>query len=79
MKTALHQALERIFADCPELSGFAMDDAQEPNFLDVTFTPGFPDARPEMGALVDALRELIDEDPEAVDLLRGHTFARTLH
>jgi len=79
MKTSLHQTLERIFADCPALSGFALDDAQELSFVDVTFDPGYPDARPEIGALVDALRDLIDEEPEAVELLRGHTFARVLH
>lgn len=79
MKSALHQALERIFDACPDLSGFAMDDAAELGFVDVTFAPGLGDPRPEIGVLVEALRDLIDEEPEAAELLRGHTFARALH
>jgi hypothetical protein len=79
MKSPLHNALERIFDACPELSGFAMDDAPVPGFLDITFASNFGDPRPEMGVLLDALEELLDEEPEAAELLRGHTFARVLH
>ena len=32
-----------------------------------------------LGHIAAALLELIDEQPEAVELLRGRTFARTLH
>lgn len=79
MKTALDATLDRIFATCPELCGFAVEDAQDLGFIDVALNPGYEQAEPLPGALVDALLELIDEQPEARELLRGRTFARTLH
>lgn len=79
MKTALDDTLERIFAVCPELCGFAVDDAQELGFIDVALNPGYEQSGPLLGAIADALLDLIDEQPEARELLRGRTFARTLH
>lgn len=79
MKTALDHTLDRIFAACPELCGFAVDDAQELGFIDVALNPGYEHSEPLLGALADALLELIEDEPEARELLRGRTFARTLH
>jgi hypothetical protein len=90
MKT-VHATVNEIFATCPELCGFTVQDADSLTrervsgqleaglyLADVATTS---QATPErlLGEIAVALLELIDEQPEAVDELRGRTFARTLH
>jgi energy-converting hydrogenase Eha subunit B len=90
MKT-VHTTVREIFAAWPELHGFSVQDAETLTeerasgqlegrlFLaDVATTPYAP-AESLLGEIAVALLELIDEQPEAVDELRGRTFARTLH
>lgn len=90
MKT-VRAAVDEIFAACPELYGFSVQDAHslsaastsEPlegdlRLADVETAPYAPSER-LLGDLAVALLELIDELPEAVDELRGRTFARALH
>lgn len=86
--------LETLFRRCPALHGFTVQPAssiteeraviglQEGLYLaDVVWHQ--PLNREQAAALVgeisDALVELVDERPEASALLRGRTFARTLH
>ena len=90
MKT-VRAAVDKIFAACPELCGFPVQEAQsvsaagasEPlegdlRLADVETAPYAPSER-LLGEIAVALIELIDEQPEALDELRGRTFARTLH
>lgn len=80
MKTSsLDDTLDRIFATCPELCGFAVEDTQDLGFIDVALNPGYEHAGPLLSTIADALLDLIDEEPEARELLRGRTFARVLH
>jgi len=90
MKT-VHATVTEIFATCPELCGFTVQGIEsltrervsgqlegELYLADVATTTC---ATPErlLGEIANALLELIDEQPEAMDELRGRTFARTLH
>jgi len=89
MKT-VHATVNHIFAMCPELCGFSVQDAETLTrdrvsgqleaglyLADVATTNGSSERL--LGEIAAELLELIDEDPEAVDVLRGRTFARTLH
>jgi hypothetical protein len=90
MKT-VHATVNHIFAMCPELCGFSVQDAETLTrerasgqleaglyLADVATTTNASSER-LLGEIAAELLELIDEDPEAVDALRGRTFARTLH
>ena len=93
MKT-VRAAVDEIFAACPELCGFSVQHAQDAHSLtcagiseplegdlrlaDVETAPYAPSER-LLGEIAVALLELIDEQPEALEELRGRTFARTLH
>jgi hypothetical protein len=90
--TALHVA--ELFATLPMLSGFSVqeratltsDRGMAPLDGDLCVADvsvdswtGF-DASPVLCAeIAQAMRELLEEHPEAYELLRGHTFARTFH
>jgi hypothetical protein len=90
MKT-VHAAVSDIFTMHPELCGFSVQDAETLTrervsgqleaglyLADVATTTNGSSER-LLGEIAAELLELIDEDPEAVDALRGRTFARTLH
>ena len=90
MKT-VSAAVNEIFAACPELCGFSVQDADTLSrdrasgqiegklyLADVAFMP-YAHAEPLLGEIAVALLDLIDEQPEAVEELRGRTFARSLH
>jgi hypothetical protein len=71
-----------LFQRCPLLCGFAVQALESDLFLgDVSFYPSPGQAQSEKlcGEIAAALLELIDERPEARELLCGRTFARTLH
>ena len=90
MKT-VHATVNHIFAMCPELCGFSVQDAETLSrdrvswqleaglYLADVATTTFANSEHLLGEIAAELLELIDEDPEAVDALRGRTFARTLH
>ena len=90
MKT-VHATVNHIFAMCPELCGFSVQDAETLTrdrvsgqleaglYLADVATTTNGSSEQLLGEIAAELLELIDEDPEAVDALRGRTFARTLH
>jgi hypothetical protein len=75
----------------PELCGFSVQDAETLTrdrvsgqleaglYLADVATTTNGGSEQLLGEISVALLELIDEDPEAIDALRGRTFARTLH
>lgn len=78
----LEQQLQSLFARCPELFGFAVRGEDGELFVsDVGISPRL--SAEQYGEIyqdiADTLSGLLDESPEAGDLLRGRTFARTLH
>lgn len=92
---ALPAPIESLFMRCPALWGFSVrgvdelpdncprggDGEAELVVGDVGISPAL--SREQFGEIfqeiVVALAELLAEEPEAVDSLRGRTFARVLH
>ena len=74
--SSVNATIDHIFAACPELWGFSVQD--DLLLADVETLPYAPSER-LIGEIARALLDLIDEQPEAADALRGRTFARTLH
>jgi hypothetical protein len=78
----VEQQLLLLFSRCPELSGFSVrGEADDLIVSDVGITPRlsseqYGEIYQEIAA---TLSELLEERPEAGELLRGRTFARTLH
>lgn len=69
-----------LFQRLPELVGFSVREAADDLLLSgvETFPAGLEAAR-LMDDIVLPLRDLLDEEPDARELLSGRTFARTLH
>lgn len=82
MSSQIEQRLQSLFLRCPELSGFSIrGDADELFVSDVGIAPRL--SAEQYGEIfqdiASTLSELLEERPEAGELLRGRTFARTLH
>jgi len=78
----VEQQLQLLFSRCPELSGFSVrGDAHELFVSDVGIAPRLsPEQYGEIYQdIALTLSELLEERPEAGELLCGRTFARTLH
>ncbi len=81
----LEAATATIFRRCPTLCGFAVrSSANHSDGLFITEVSIYPQRDFETPAeiryeIVAALITLIDECPEATELLRERTFARVLH
>lgn len=74
--------LESLFMRCPALAGFAVRAEDDELLLtDVGISPQFGAEQHDeiLERIATALSELLDERPEAAELLRGRTFTRTLH
>ncbi len=89
---AIH--ITALFAACPNLCGFVVEDLGEsggPAELDqdeerlviTQISFGGPCSGDESqqicSLIVNAVSELVTEQPETYELMRGRTFARTLH
>jgi hypothetical protein len=78
----LREQLESLFERCPDLWGFAVrEEAQELYVSDIGISPRL--SAEQYGEIyqdiTQTLGELLAEEPQAGDWLRGRTFARTLH
>ncbi len=95
MKTALPAQIESLFARHPALCGFAVhgleelpDNCPRSGVDDGELFVGDVGLSPELGheqfgeivqEIVAVLAELLAEEPQASEVLRGRTFARALH
>lgn len=94
MRDELSNRIEALFERCPELCGFSVRDPSDiPDSCTRSETGGdlfVTDIgiSPRLGAeqygeifneIFSTLSELLAEEPEASEHLRGRTFARTLH
>jgi hypothetical protein len=77
---AIDTTVNEIFAAWPELYGFSVGQFQgELCLADVAMDTWAVGSDELASRIAIALAELIDEEPQAAELLRGRTFARTLH
>ena len=71
--------LHELFKRLPMLSGFWLRPDLQVAELSVFTWPGYTAGADLYEALMQSLVELAQERPEAVQLMRGRTFARALH
>ena len=71
----VHQLFQRL----PMLSGFWLRPDLKVAELSVFTWPGYTAGRDLYEAVMQSLVDLAEELPEAVQLMRGRTFARAVH
>jgi hypothetical protein len=67
-----------LFRRVPELSGFSIQWDLQPTEIAVYSWPGYVAGEDLYTEILTALADLVEERSEAVELLRGRTFARQL-
>lgn len=82
-ETQIAAVVDTLFRRWPWLVGFCVQEESEPSaglvVTNVATDPWRAELYPLYGEIVDAVLSLADEEPAARELLRGRTFARTLH
>jgi hypothetical protein len=76
---ALEKHLADLFQRLPMLAGFTLREDLEVTDVAVHSWPGHVAGEELYKDLMVALTDLAEERPDAVELLRGRTFARALH
>jgi hypothetical protein len=81
-RQSIQDELESLFARCPDLCGFSVRGDENELFVsDIGIAPRL--SAEQYGEIFQdiarTLSELLEEQPEACDVLRGRTFARVLH
>lgn len=94
LEASVASKIRGLFARCPTLHGFSVQDrAMLPRDIDPTRIPDadlfvteigiFPKLDSQFDEIYDeitgAISDLVKDEPQAYDLLRGRTFARSLH
>jgi hypothetical protein len=79
IETILTRRLEQLFQRLPMLSGFWLRPDLKVAELTVFTWPGFTAGDALREEVIRSLIELAEEHHEAVQLMRGRTFARALH
>jgi hypothetical protein len=93
LEAALSARIEAIFDRCSELYGFSVDERPVSENkkesvreweLYVSAVAAYPELGPDqaeafIGEISDVLADLLNQRPQAADLLPGRTFARVWH
>ena len=75
----VEQHVVALFQRMPMLCGFALRDDLEVTDISVHTWPGYTAGEDFYRDLMTSLAELAEERPEALELIRGRTFARAFH
>jgi hypothetical protein len=75
----VEEHVDALFRRLPMLRGFSLRKDLEFADVAVHTWPGYTAGDQFYEELVQALADLAEERPEAVDLMRGRTFARAIH
>ena len=75
----VEERIDALFRRWPMLCGFYLQKDLEVSELAVHTWPGSSAGKDLYEELEQTLAELVDERPDAVELLRSRTFARALH
>ena len=78
-EAVLEKHLADLFRRLPMLAGFTLREDLEVSDVAVHSWPGYVAGEELYKDLMVALTNLADARPEAIELLRGRTFARALH
>ena len=73
------QHVHQLFQRLPMLSGFWLRPDLEVAELSIFTWPGYTADRDLYEEVMQSLVDLAEERPEAVQLMRGRTFARAVH
>jgi hypothetical protein len=81
-QSLIQEQVESLFARCPDLCGFAVRaEAEELYVSDIGISPRL--SAEQYGEIyqdiAQTLGELLEQEPQAGEWLRGRTFARTVH
>jgi hypothetical protein len=80
LQSEVSAAVEALFRRLPSLVGFSIGQQERELVIADVETDPWPAHSPELfGEIAGALLELVEEKPDARELLLGRTFARTLH
>jgi hypothetical protein len=71
--------LSQLFQRLPMLAGFWLRPDLEVAELSVSSWPGYSAGRDLYEQVMESLIDLAEERPEALQLMRGRTFARAVH
>ena len=75
----VEQHVLALFQRMPMLCGFALREDLEVTDISVHTWPGYTAGEDLYEDLITSLAELGEERPEAIELIRGRTFARAFH
>jgi hypothetical protein len=78
----IREQMQSLFERCPDLCGFAVrEEEQELYVSDIGIAPRL--SAQQYGeiyqAIAQTLDELLENEPQASEWLKGRTFVRTLH
>lgn len=79
LQREVHDVMNHVFQRYPALCGFSVQE--DLSFSHVACHPALAGDEAEMliEEISAALRELLEERPEAAEILRGRTLARSFH
>jgi len=79
LQQQVHEVMNMVFQRYPALCGFSVQE--DLSFTNVACHPALAgdEAQMMIEEISAALRELLDEQPEAAEILRGRTLARIFH
>ena len=75
----VEKQLADLFRRLPMLSGFALRHDLEVTEVTIHSWPGYVAGEGLYEDLMGALADLAEERPDAIEVLRGRTFARAIH
>jgi hypothetical protein len=75
----VEQHVVALFERMPMLCGFALREDLEVTDISVYTWPGYSAGEDLYKDLMASLVDLAEERPEAIELIRGRTFARAFH
>ncbi len=78
-RSQVEESIFSLFKDIPSLWGFTVTGTLEPADLSLYPAPAAEEARLIREEIRDTLSQLLEERPEARNLVSGRTFARALH
>jgi hypothetical protein len=78
VEAVIEGRIDALFRRIPILCGFALEEDLQPTEVSVHTWPGYGPGEDLYEDILTTLVDLVEERPDAAELLRGRTFARHL-